>query len=44
MTWEWYNVTTAAGQQLYVPDEHIKVKNLLASTGIKTNEGSKIYY
>jgi len=24
--WEWYNVTTPTGQQLYVPDEHIKVK------------------
>jgi len=26
VTWEWYNVTTAAGQQQYVPDQHIKVK------------------
>lgn len=26
ITWEWYNMTTITGQQLYVPDQHIKVK------------------
>jgi len=26
ITWEWYNITTPTQQQLYVPDEHIKVK------------------
>jgi len=33
VTWEWYNVTTAAGQQLYVPDEHIKVRCISHSHG-----------
>lgn len=26
ITWEWYNVTTPQGQQLYVKDQHIHVK------------------
>jgi len=26
ITWEWYNRTTSTGQQIYVPDNHIKVK------------------
>merc|ERR1711915_730889 len=33
ITWEWYNVTTPTGQQLYVPDEHIKVKCISHSHG-----------
>ena len=26
VTWEWFNTTTAEGQQIYIKDEHIKVK------------------
>eukprot|EP00088_Acartia_fossae_P011071 TRINITY_DN15551_c0_g1_i4.p1 TRINITY_DN15551_c0_g1~~TRINITY_DN15551_c0_g1_i4.p1 ORF type:complete len:478 (+),score=86.08 TRINITY_DN15551_c0_g1_i4:162-1595(+) len=33
VTWEWYNVTTPSGQQLYVPDQHIKVKCISHSHG-----------
>jgi len=33
MTWEWYNVTTPTGQQIYVPDHHIKVKCVSHSHG-----------
>jgi len=33
ITWEWYNVTTATGQQIYVPDHHIKVKCISHSHG-----------
>ena len=25
-TWEWFNTTTAEGQQIYIKDEHIQVK------------------
>ena len=25
-TWEWFNTTTAEGQQIYIKDHHIKVK------------------
>ena len=28
ITWEWFNTTTAQGQQLYVRDNHVKVKCL----------------
>jgi len=33
ITWEWYNVTTATGQQIYIPDLHIKVKCISHSHG-----------
>jgi len=26
MVWEWYNITTKLGQQLYVKDDHIQIK------------------
>ena len=26
VTWEWFNTTTPEGQQIYIKDEHIKVK------------------
>lgn len=26
VTWEWFNTTTSEGQQIYIKDEHIKVK------------------
>ena len=26
VSWEWFNTTTAEGQQIYIKDEHIKVK------------------
>ena len=28
VTWEWFNTTTPEGQQIYVKDDHIKVKCL----------------
>jgi len=31
--WEWYNMTTPMGQQLYVFDNHIKVKCLSHNVG-----------
>jgi len=33
ITWEWYNMTTPMGQQLYVSDNHIKVKCVSHSLG-----------
>jgi len=33
ITWEWYNTTTATGQQLYVPDQHIQVKCISHALG-----------
>lgn len=26
VTWEWFNTTTTEGQQIYIKDDHIKVK------------------
>ena len=26
LVWEWYNITTKLGQQLYVKDQHVKVR------------------
>lgn len=33
ITWEWFNTTTAQGQQLYVPDENVHVKCLDGFSG-----------
>lgn len=33
VVWEWYNITTPTGQQIYVPDHHIKVKCVSHSHG-----------
>jgi len=33
ITWEWYNITTPLGQQLYVKDPHVHVKCISHSIG-----------
>jgi hypothetical protein len=35
VVWEWYDKTTPSGQQIYVPDHHIKVKCVSHSHGAK---------